>query len=183
MSLRMPQFFSDGPRRESGLDVLSVELMAETASNLGRLGKGVEIALATLAAAPAVSPERDRLVKAASEAVWLYLIQLESSGLLDHSRVKRDFGIPTEVLHWHLHQLTGLADLKPLYGVRLHLQKLEYNNDIDPVVRWSMYGCEVQTTRFNLLAITNAPQDDPEGYDEFWERVCDGLRLETSISD
>ena len=97
MSLRMPQSLSTSPRREAGLGVLEAELAAERAVALGRLGRAVQTAVATLDAAPP-GADRPALVCAAAQAVWSYVVQREACGLLDHSAVLADYAVPPEVL-------------------------------------------------------------------------------------
>jgi hypothetical protein len=94
---------SDPPRRppvaaprEGGASALQRALMGESAANLGRLGRAVEAALARLRAAAAA--EREDLEYACAEAVWMYLVQREASGLLRHDGVAETYGIPASVL-------------------------------------------------------------------------------------
>lgn len=80
------------------------ELMAEKASALGRLGRGLEAALAALAAHDGARAEeapdrteRDRLVAVAADALWMLMVQREACGLRDGRTLIRDYGVPAEV--------------------------------------------------------------------------------------
>lgn len=97
MSFRLPQTL--GPRdRNDALTAIDVEVGAEKAANLGRMGKRVETTLAALRAFDGPPAARPALVRDAAEAVWEFFIQRELCGLYDQSRVIADFGIPREVL-------------------------------------------------------------------------------------
>ncbi|MGA9950398.1 MAG: hypothetical protein WBQ24_19285 [Xanthobacteraceae bacterium] len=92
---------------------LDYEIAQEQASALGRLGRALEAALATLAAydgvapydqgagGPAPDPERPKtrakLVQEASHALWCFIVQRESCGLRDPRPVIRDYRVPAEV--------------------------------------------------------------------------------------
>jgi hypothetical protein len=86
----------------SGWTVLQDELVEEKASALGRLGRRLEAALAALAACPKSAdsdPEiRKQLVKQAGYALWLFVVQRESCGLRDTTRMMRQYGVPKELL-------------------------------------------------------------------------------------
>lgn len=96
MSLRPPSRASNAHH-----DALEAEVLAEKAAALGRSGKQMEQALAALGAslAPKGSEERERLVDAAAERVWGFLVQRELCGLSDRERVIADYAIPAEVLN------------------------------------------------------------------------------------
>ncbi|MGC1305280.1 MAG: DUF6665 family protein [Caulobacteraceae bacterium] len=99
MSLRMLQTLSTAQPGEAALNLLDVELAAEKAVNLGRLGRTVETTLAALATTGDAGPEhRETLVLAASAAVWRYFVQREMCGALDHREAIVLYGIPPEVL-------------------------------------------------------------------------------------
>lgn len=85
---------------------LDYEIAQEKAAALGRLGRGLEKALAFLAAfdaAPDAVPEAERrkaraaLIDAAGHALWLFLVQRDSCGLRDARAVMRDYRVPAEV--------------------------------------------------------------------------------------
>ncbi|WP_245430867.1 DUF6665 family protein [Rhodoplanes roseus] len=84
--------------------LLADEMLEEKASALGRLGRGLEQALAALRAhdAAAATPEASRearavLVDAAAHAVWLLMVQREACGLRDTRALMRDYAVPAEV--------------------------------------------------------------------------------------
>lgn len=86
----------------SGWTVLQDELAEEKASALGRLGRRLEAALAALAACPKEAgsdPEiRKQLAKQAGYALWMFVVQRESCGLRDTTRMMRQYEVPREVL-------------------------------------------------------------------------------------
>ncbi|TKT77348.1 DUF6665 family protein [Aquamicrobium sp. LC103] len=98
MSLRSPEFLSRSPASNAAFDALSHEIVAETASSLGRAGRRVEESLAELRACPADASERVERLKRAAEAVHAYFIQREICGLRRHQDVIREYGIPRQVL-------------------------------------------------------------------------------------
>lgn len=87
------------------LDNIQGEIAQEKAAALARIAGRLEEALARLAefdAGPEASPEdparRDRLVAAAGEALWYYVVQREACGLgADMERVLRELGVPLEL--------------------------------------------------------------------------------------
>jgi hypothetical protein len=86
--------------RGSGLATLEYEIAQERASALGRLGRRLEDALATLADYPqTVNSDRkirNGLVEQAGYALWLYVVQREACGL-SSAEVMQDYGVPKEV--------------------------------------------------------------------------------------
>lgn len=93
---------------------LGHEIAQEAASNLGRLGRALERALADLRAfderrraveaastadARADARARQALVKRAATALWHYVVQRESIGLRDTERMMRDYAVPADVRH------------------------------------------------------------------------------------
>lgn len=97
-SLRMPQSLAKRLGVETGEAVLRYELLQEQAASLGRQGAKMEAALAALAAHP--GPEgRTEVLKAASDAVWCFLVQREVMGLRDRAQVVAQYAIPREVLN------------------------------------------------------------------------------------
>ena len=91
--------FRDGvpaPRRENGASALKRALAAETAANLGRLGRVVERALTRLREASHAT--REEAEYACAEAVWMYFVQREACGLARHDAVIEAYGIPASVL-------------------------------------------------------------------------------------
>jgi hypothetical protein len=86
--------------------VLDYEIAQEQASALGRLGRALEAALATLARFDAEHPAplapddrtaRAALVADAGGALWHFVVQRESCGLRDARAVMRDYRVPAEV--------------------------------------------------------------------------------------
>lgn len=100
----------------SGYAVLQDELAEEKASALGRLGRRLEAALAALAACPKTAesnPEiRKELVRQAGYALWLFVVQRESCGLRDTTRMMRLYGVPREVLA-HMGPMVSPKPAKP----------------------------------------------------------------------
>jgi hypothetical protein len=94
---------------------LAYEIAREQAGALGRLGRALEQAIATLAefdqAACALNgnsaatnvappgPARTELVRRASDALWCFIVQREACGLRDARSVLRDYRVPAEVHH------------------------------------------------------------------------------------
>ncbi|MEZ5786843.1 MAG: DUF6665 family protein [Xanthobacteraceae bacterium] len=85
---------------------LDYEIAREKAAALGRLGRGLEKAVAELAAfdaGPGDVAENERrrsraaLIEAAGHALWLFLVQRDSCGLRDARAVMRDYRVPAEV--------------------------------------------------------------------------------------
>jgi hypothetical protein len=83
-------------------DPLRRALAGESAAALGRLGQRLEASLQALRALgdgePADDAERERRVYACADAVWLYFVQREVCGLVNHEYVIEAYGIPWEVL-------------------------------------------------------------------------------------
>lgn len=90
-----------------GAGPLDHEIAQEKAAALGRLGRGLEQALAALANFDADHPEalrseerriaRAALVEHAGHALWLFLVQRDACGLRDAKAVMRDYQVPYEV--------------------------------------------------------------------------------------
>ena len=84
---------------------LEYELAQEKASALGRLGRGLEAALAALRSfdagivepTPETRRERRALVAQAGHALWLFVVQRESIGLRDTRQLMRDYRVPADV--------------------------------------------------------------------------------------
>jgi hypothetical protein len=81
--------------------VLDYEIAQEKASTLGRLGRGLEAALAALRAHDAAGEgsreARRTLVAEAGYALWLFVVQREALGLRDTRQLMRDYRVPPEV--------------------------------------------------------------------------------------
>jgi hypothetical protein len=95
-SLRLPQSFARRLGVETGEAVLRHELLEEQAAALGRTGRKAEAALAALWAHQGEG--RAEVLKAASDAVWCFLVQREVMGLRDRAQIVRDYDIPREVM-------------------------------------------------------------------------------------
>lgn len=94
-------------------ETLALEIVQEQAAALGRLGRGLEAALADLQAFDAAHPQPDggagpeaspreratrrALVSAASEALWMFVVQREACGLRETRSLMRDYNVPTDV--------------------------------------------------------------------------------------
>ena len=89
------------------VDILHYEIVQEQASALGRMGRTLEQALArlrefdvahALSETPAaMQPARRKLVMAAGQALWMFVVQRESSGLRDSRHIMRTYNVPAEV--------------------------------------------------------------------------------------
>ena len=98
---------SSRPFKQSPADLLAHEFAQEKASALGRLGRALEAALATLAAfdgdastcapAPDHRQRRNALVAQASVALWHFVVQREACDMRDIRHVLRDYRVPPEV--------------------------------------------------------------------------------------
>jgi hypothetical protein len=99
MTLRPPQASSSS--RTTRLDALDYEIAQEQVSALGRMGRALEAALATLAEYDRSDGKRDaaraRLVGDASDALWCFMVQREAFGMRDPRPVIRDYRVPAEV--------------------------------------------------------------------------------------
>ncbi|WP_091879270.1 DUF6665 family protein [Bradyrhizobium sp. Rc2d] len=89
------------------VDILHYEIVQEQASALGRMGRALEQTLTRLRefdAAHALSetpaslqPARRRLVAEAGQALWMFVVQREASGLRDSRHIMRTYSVPGEV--------------------------------------------------------------------------------------
>lgn len=100
-------------RFNTPVEILGYEIVQEQASALGRLGRGLEAALADLQAFDAAHPRSDgasesgaspaerkarrALVSAAGEALWMFVVQREACGLRETRSLMRDYKVPAEV--------------------------------------------------------------------------------------
>jgi hypothetical protein len=88
-------------------DVLAYEIVQEQASALGRLGRGLEAALASLRDFDAAHPQSDAssekrqarrtLVAEAGYALWMFVVQREACGLRDSRAFMENYRVPPEV--------------------------------------------------------------------------------------
>jgi len=89
------------------VDVLSYEIAQDQAAALGRMGRALEQALATLREfdaghsrpdEPALARQARRtLVMEAGHALWMFVVQREACGLRDSRTLMRDYNVPGEV--------------------------------------------------------------------------------------
>ncbi|MHC4050573.1 DUF6665 family protein [Bradyrhizobium sp. 25ACV] len=89
------------------VDILHYEIVQEQASALGRMGRTLEQALTRLrefdaahpsSEAPAsLQPARRKLVAEAGQALWMFVVQREASGLRDSRHIMRTYNVPGEV--------------------------------------------------------------------------------------
>lgn len=96
MSVKPPRILSASSRAEEVFNDFQREVLAEKAATLGRSGRALETALATLRAADAHA-DRDMLVQKAADAAHAYLIQREVCGIHGLGAPLEDFGVPSEV--------------------------------------------------------------------------------------
>jgi hypothetical protein len=98
MSLRPPNFLWKTSAGDAAFDLLGHEILAEKAAGLGRTGAQVEACLARLRDHQGSEAERERLIKAAADAVYAWFIQRELCGFRQHDDVVRQYDIPRVVL-------------------------------------------------------------------------------------
>jgi hypothetical protein len=89
------------------VDILHYEIVQEQASALGRLGRALEQTLTRLREFDAthVLPDgpaatqaaRRKLVIEAGQALWMFVVQREASGLRDSRHIMRTYNVPGEV--------------------------------------------------------------------------------------
>lgn len=84
-----------------GFDAFSHEIMAETASALGRIGRELEEALEALRrhdATPGSNRNREELVQEAADRAWVLFIQRDHLGLKTDHHLRSTYDIPHEVM-------------------------------------------------------------------------------------
>ncbi|AWM02962.1 DUF6665 family protein [Bradyrhizobium amphicarpaeae] len=89
------------------VDILHYEIVQEQASALGRMGRTLEQALTRLREfdaahaqsdlAPLQQQARRKLVLEAGQALWMFVVQREASGLRDSRHIMRTYNVPGEV--------------------------------------------------------------------------------------
>jgi hypothetical protein len=98
MTLRPPRASSSSASRHSAIEY---EIVQEQAAALGRMGRGLEAALAALAEYERTHGDqgaaRAKLVQDASDALWRFIVQREACGLHDPRPVIRDYRVPAVV--------------------------------------------------------------------------------------
>lgn len=103
-----PHYIEPMPRDlRPPVDILHYEIVQEQASALGRMGRALEQALAELRAFDAahvhpetpasMQPARRKLVMAAGQALWMFVVQREATGLRDSRHIMRTYNVPAEV--------------------------------------------------------------------------------------
>lgn len=102
MSTLPPDMLAARALRDTGINILENEILAEKASSLGHHGRLVERAMAALrafdAAPTGTAEDRLELVRTAARHVWAFFVQRELCGLRDQKEIIRFYGIPGEVL-------------------------------------------------------------------------------------
>ena len=84
-----------------GFDAFGYEIMQETASALGRIGRQHEDALEALRrhdATPGSNRDRDELVQDAADRAWVLFIQRDYLGLKTDHHLLSTYDIPREVM-------------------------------------------------------------------------------------
>ncbi|MCP3373491.1 DUF6665 family protein [Bradyrhizobium cajani] len=89
------------------VDILHYEIVQEQASALGRMGRTLEQSLARLREFDAaherlelpasMQPARRKLVAEAGQALWMFVVQREATGLRDSRHIMRTYNVPGEV--------------------------------------------------------------------------------------
>lgn len=91
---------------EKGVDALEKEIAAEKAAALGRSGRKLRAALDKLRRFDETDQQarrkrdlsaREKLVEAAGEALWAYVVQREAIGLIDAEYIRKEYAIPPDV--------------------------------------------------------------------------------------
>jgi hypothetical protein len=101
MSDLPPEAFAARVMRDTGVNLLENELLAEKASSLGHHGRLVEKSLAALRTFDATTgtpDDRQALLRKAAHDVWAFLVQRELCGMRDQKEIIRFYNIPGEVL-------------------------------------------------------------------------------------
>ena len=86
---------------DKDFDAFGYEVMVETASALGRIGKQLEEALEALRrhdATPGSNRDRDELVQDAANKAWVLFIQRDYLGLRTDHHLLSTYDIPREVM-------------------------------------------------------------------------------------
>ena len=101
MTILPPEALAARVMRDTGVNLLENEILAEKASSLGHHGRLVEKSLAALRAFdPASGTAEDRLalLRKAAHNVWAFFVQRELCGLRDQKQMIHFYNIPGEVL-------------------------------------------------------------------------------------
>lgn len=100
MSSRLTAGLGTKPAVQTGMDMLSAELLVEKGSALGRAGRAVTEALAALTAIDAGEIEgvRSEQVDMAAGLLWELLVQQEACGVRNPGMTYREYKVPKEVI-------------------------------------------------------------------------------------
>ena len=90
---------------QKSLSSIEHEIAGERAGALGRSGRKLRAALDNLQRfdrnrahiQPTDPVARDKLLRAASDAFWLYVVQREAIGLNDSEYIRNEYGVPPDV--------------------------------------------------------------------------------------
>src|SRR6185437_3993010 len=91
---------------EKGVDALEREIAGEKAAALGRGGRKLRSALDKLRRFDEADRQgrrkrdpsaRQKLVEAAGEALWAYVVQREAIGLIDAEYIRKEYAVPADV--------------------------------------------------------------------------------------
>jgi hypothetical protein len=96
-----PEVLAARVMRDTGVNLLENEILAEKAASLGHHGRLVEKSLAELRAFDSTTgsaEDRLELVRAAARHVWAFFVQRELCGLRDQKQMIQFYQIPGEVL-------------------------------------------------------------------------------------
>ena len=105
MTVRPPRNFTPRPAA-APIDALQYEVLQEKAFTLSRLSDALQAALNDLRhfeTEPRTSGDgeeasrRERLLDAAAEALWEFVVQREACGLRNTEAVLREYGVPSVV--------------------------------------------------------------------------------------
>jgi len=87
---------------EKALKSVEHEISGEKAGAIGRSGRKLRVALDNLQrfderTSLANPVARVKLVEAAADAFWAYVVQRESMGLVDSDYIRREYRVPPEI--------------------------------------------------------------------------------------
>jgi len=89
-----------------GVDSIEKEIAAEKAAALGRSGRKLRTALEKLRRFDETDRQgrrkgdpsaREKLVEAAGEVLWAYVVQREAIGLIDAEYIRKEYAVPPDV--------------------------------------------------------------------------------------
>jgi hypothetical protein len=92
---------------EKGLEAVEKEIAAEKAAALGHSARKLRAALDKLQRFDEIAragdrrtrepSSREKLVEAAGEALWAYVVQREAIGLIDADYIRKEYSVPADV--------------------------------------------------------------------------------------